>query len=45
VKKVVWALRDLEMPREKIFYDRFHEAELVGPNLGYKITGYLSRSF
>jgi Subtilase family/TIR domain len=37
VKKVIWALRDLEMPREKIFYDRFHEAELVGPNLDSRL--------
>jgi subtilisin family serine protease len=37
VAKVVWALRDLGLPRESIFYDRFHEAELVGPNLDSRL--------
>jgi hypothetical protein len=37
VKKVVFALRDLEMPRESIFYDRFHQAELAVPNLDARL--------
>lgn len=37
VKKVVWALRDIGLPREAIFYDRFYEAELVGPNLDSRL--------
>jgi hypothetical protein len=37
VKKVVWALRELEIPRERIFYDRFHKAELSVLNLDSKL--------
>lgn len=33
VKKVVAELRQLKMPRDQIFYDGFHTAELTVPNL------------
>jgi subtilisin family serine protease len=37
VKDVVFALRDLEIPRDRIFYDRYHQAELAVPNLDTRL--------